>query len=85
MQVLTSLYSQLAVKETCLFFTGDVNEAAFLCESEKSVLETMKLVVFVLMMHAFRAEPIMKHFKFSLEHARKLYYNRNTLIYKDYS
>ena len=44
LQVLTSLYSQLAVKETCLFFTGDVNEAAFLCESEKSVLETMKLV-----------------------------------------
>ena len=44
LQVLTALYSQIAVKEICLFISGDIKEAAFLSESEKSVLETMKLV-----------------------------------------
>ena len=44
LQVLTALYAQLAVKEIPLFITGDIEETAFLFDSEKSVLETMKLV-----------------------------------------
>lgn len=44
LQVLTALYSQMVVNEICLFITGDIKEAAFLYESEKSILETMKLV-----------------------------------------
>ena len=40
LQVLTALYSQMVVNEIRLFITGDIKEAAFLYESEKSVLET---------------------------------------------